>query len=100
MTSSFDFGPIERAMQDRARQGLANRGAVVRGVLSDVSAIYARETMRPRSPPPSPLTSPMPTCRFHRRPSQRLPPPSRTGGTSGCKHLGLSSDRCDDRQGD
>ncbi len=41
MTGNFDFGPIEKAMKDRARQGLANRGATVRGVLSDVSAIYS-----------------------------------------------------------
>ena len=40
MTNSFDLSPIEKAMQDRAYPGLANRGAVVRGVLSDVSAIY------------------------------------------------------------
>ncbi len=41
MTSSFDFGPMEKATKDRACQGQANRGAAVRGVLSDVSAIYS-----------------------------------------------------------
>jgi hypothetical protein len=41
MTGSFDFSLIEKAMKDLIRQGLANRGATVRAVVSDVSAVCA-----------------------------------------------------------